>query len=83
MKGCETNQTAMLATAFGLLLIGAEEREVLARIDQRTARELSVLSRVLEKRLVDTRQILARLLSAEEAPTEGCICGPCAGGMEA
>jgi len=52
--------TATLAVVFGLALLASDstgERET--GLDQGTVRELAVLSRVLEKRLAETRKSLS------------------------
>lgn len=56
------DSTARLAAAFGLILSRADaEKE--ESIDTKTARELSVLSRILEKRLVDMRGTFAQAVA--------------------
>ena len=63
-----TNSTALLATAFGLLLSGADAlHKANAAVDKRTARELAVISRILEKRLANMRDSMANGMTPEKA----------------
>jgi hypothetical protein len=66
MTRLEQNTTAKLAAAFGLLLLTADsEGKAAGKLDSKKARELSVLSRVLEKRLADTRAFLSAAVENE------------------
>jgi hypothetical protein len=52
--------TALLATAFGVSLFAAHtQAQTTGALDRRTAKELSVLSRVLERRLAEARKSMA------------------------
>jgi len=68
------NTTAMLAMVFGMSLFTANAvGEATAKVDARTARELAVMSRILEKRLGETRQSLAAaVLSSPPARPREC-----------
>lgn len=56
MKSMRIDGTAKLAAAFGALLFNSEAvAGADKKLDPRTARELSVIARVLEKRLSETR----------------------------
>lgn len=60
------DKTARLAMALGMLMLSTDIlAEAQAKLDARTARELSVISRVLEKRLSETR---ADILSVKRGP---------------
>jgi len=60
MKDHPENRTALLAIAFGMSLLTARTMErTTGALDAGMAKELAVLSRVLEKRLVETREIIA------------------------
>ena len=62
MNGCIENDTALLATALGgsLLTAGAIDQNT-GGLDARTAKEIAVLSRVLEQRLGKMRESIARV----------------------
>jgi hypothetical protein len=70
MIGQTDNSTALLATAFGLMLLMAETEAV----DGPTARELIVLARVLERRLGEVRRDLAEAIERPGAE----LCELCA-----
>jgi hypothetical protein len=52
--------TAMLAALFGASLMKAESARDMGTFDAHQARELSVLARILEKRLGDVRREMAQ-----------------------
>jgi len=54
------NNTAILAALFGGVLLATNMPSMAASLDPRTAREIRVLSRVLENRLRDGRQSLVQ-----------------------
>ena len=60
--------TAALAAAFGGMLFGADALTAeKVTLDPKTAKELMIISRVLEKRLSDTRKYLAEAAAARVA----------------
>jgi hypothetical protein len=58
-------KTAVLATLVGTLF-AATTSSAEAKLDARTARELAVLSRVLERRLSEGRKALAQVVPVIE-----------------
>jgi hypothetical protein len=71
--------TATLAAVFGLALVATNaSRERETKPDQRAVRELAVLSRVLEKRLAETRKSLSiersPIVNGGDAAVEGTEC---------
>ena len=71
--------TATLAVVLGLALLASDSaRETETGLDHRTVRELAVLSRVLEKRLAETRKSLSierlPILNDGDAAVEGTEC---------
>jgi len=73
MKDHTENGTALLAIAFGISLLTASTAQgTTGARDAGMARELAVLSRVLEKRLAETRETIAgELTSAASVLFEG------------
>ena len=72
------DSTAGLAMAFGVSLMATVARaETTGVVDARTARELAVISRVLERRLGEMRKSMAMALATNAIPratpiTVGC-----------
>lgn len=73
-------KTAILAALIGGILLAVCNSPATAEVDARTAREIAVLSRVLEKRLSHTRQSLevvatpraaVRAIDTDAAPPPG------------
>lgn len=70
MKMRVDGSTAILAAAFGGMLIAADGlSEQNVTLDAKTAKELAIISRVLEKRLSDARASLSESAAAR-SPTE-------------
>jgi len=68
MTGQVKDSKAMFATAFGAMLTAASAMvDAAGAMDAATARELAVLSRVLERRLSEARQSLATATRQEGA----------------
>jgi len=60
--------TALLATAFGISLFTAHDAaQATGFLDARTAKELAVLSRVLERRLAEARKSMAWAFAPDPA----------------
>jgi len=64
--------TAFLAALFGASLMKAESAQAAGTLSDRQIRELSVLARVLEKRLGDVRRLMAEATRRETRMIAAC-----------